>query len=323
MPLRSPLLAVAKLAAIEWSAMTERPSDSQHVPACPADASPLIAPTKMVARTALAKASLLITGTALAAVSLSLRPRENDEMTAAVHLREDDAHVTLDDLQSDAASLLRESDGVDRVEHLVAVPHPRYRIIHIADWHTVPADLYAADLRDVDDSLTDEEIEQDHAFSDAVTKVVQASQRQLLRRIGRHEGVHCVHVEGVTDSDLSAYLTLVRSVGRHGPDFLPPHFGAAAQALIAGDIKELAPAEDESAHERAAIEAVGQLVFDGPANAAREAAIVRRLIESGPLSVIMLGGDHDLSTHVRAIPGCEYLRVFVRNDRKITSSFPF
>jgi hypothetical protein len=215
-------------------------------------------------------------------------------------------------LQSDAAYLLRESDGVDRVEHLVAVPHPRYRIIHIADWHTVPADFYAADLRDgSDEPLTDEDIEQAHAFSNAVTKVVQASQRQLLRWIGRYEGVRCVHVEGVTDRDVSAYLALIRSVGRRGPDFLPPHFGAAAQALIAGDINELAAEEDEVMHERAAAEAVEQLVFDGPANAAREAAIVRRLIESGPLSVIVLGGDHDLSTHVRAIPGCEYLRVIV------------
>lgn len=144
------------------------------------------------------------------------------------------AHVTLNDLQSDTVALLYEANGVERVEHLVSVPRPHRRIIHI------------------------------------------------------------------------------RSVGRRGPDVLPPDFGAAGQATLAGDIEEICAAEDETAWERAEVEAVGHLIFDGPANDAREADIVQRLVRSGPLSIIVLGGDHDLSKHGRSIPDCEYLRVFVK-----------
>lgn len=263
-------------------------------------------------RPALMKFSLLLSGASCAAVLLDWQ-RDREQSTAEHSVSADGvAHVTLDDLQSDAAALLYEADGVQRVERLVIVRAPRHRIIHVADWHTVPHDFYAADLRAVSDHpVTDDEIEKHYAFSDAVTKVVQLSQRKLLRWMGTYYGVRTVFLEGVTDQSLPAYLTLVRSVGRRGPDFLPPDFGAAAQAFLAGHIEELRAAEDESASERAKIEAVGHLVFDGPANEAREAAIVHRLIESASLAVVVLGGDHDLSKHVREVPGCEYLRVFV------------
>lgn len=256
----------------------------------------------------LVKLSLLILAVSSASVLRTLPLKQH---SPAVRV-EEVPHVTLDDLQSDAAALLYEADGVDRIERLVAVERPRHRIIHIADWHTVPKDFYAADLRAVSDQpVTDEEIAKHHAFSDAVTKVVQFGQRKLLRWMGTYYGVRAVFVEGETDRSLPAYLTLVRSVGRRGPHLLPPDFGAAAQAFLAGDIEELCASEDETASERARIEAVGHLVFDGPANDAREAAIVQRLVEHGPLGVIVLGGDHDLSRHVRKIPDCEYLRVFV------------
>lgn len=259
---------------------------------------------------ALVKLILLILALASASVLLSV-PLQQHGFPSAPPV-EETPHVTLDDLQSDAVALLYEADGVERVERLVAVARPRHRIIHIADWHTVPHDFYAADLRAVSDHpVTDEEIEKQHAFSDAVTKVVQFNQRKLIRWMGTYYGVRTVFLEGVTDQSLPAYLTLVRSVGRRGPDVLPPDFGAAAQAFLAGDIEELRAAEDDLASEPAKIEAVGHLVFDGPANDAREAAIVQRLVRSGPLAVIVLGGDHDLSRHVRKIPGCEYLRVFV------------
>ena len=76
--------------------------------------------------------------------------------------------------------------------------------------------------------------------------------------------------------------------GKHGPRrFFDSHYLAANP--LAGDTS----------------------VFDGGANDAREAAIVRRLLQGGPLSVVVLGGAHDLSEEVRAAGNCEYLRVFV------------
>lgn len=259
---------------------------------------------------ALVKLNLLLLVFSSASVLLTLPSQQDGRFIAAP--TEDAPHVTLDDLASDAVALLSEADGVNLVERLVSVKRPTRRIIHVTDWHTVPKAFYAADLRDLsEEPLTDEEIKTAYAFSDAVTKIVQMSQRKLLHWMGAYYGVRSVYVEGVTDHSLPAYLTLVRSIGKRGADMLPPDFGAAAQAWIAGDIEELRAAEDEIASERAKAEAVGHLVFDGPANDAREAAIVKRLLAGGPLAVIVLGGDHDLSPHIRKIPDCEYLRVFV------------
>jgi hypothetical protein len=50
------------------------------------------------------------------------------------------------DVTTPAAELLRRLPGVVKVEVLVACPKPARRIIHIRDWHTVPRDLYGADL---------------------------------------------------------------------------------------------------------------------------------------------------------------------------------
>ena len=261
-------------------------------------------------RASLLKLKLLLITVVGICVLFALQSRQRT-LSAAAPIHET-PHITLDDLEADAVALLNEADGVARVERLVAVPRPQHRIVHIADWHTVPRALYAADLRDISDHpITDAEIDDAHAFSAAVTKVVQASERKLLRWMGRYYGVRSVHLEGVTDRDASAYLTLIQTVGRRGADYLPPDFGAAAQAFLVGDIEEVRAAEDGEAHQRAAEEALGRHLFDGPANTAREGAIVKRLIASGPLAVIVLGGDHDLSEHIRSVPDCEYLRVFV------------
>lgn len=57
---------------------------------------------------------------------------------------------SLDDLRSNAVYLLQESDGVARVERLVVVDRPTHRIIHIRDWHWVPYELFAREVRELD-----------------------------------------------------------------------------------------------------------------------------------------------------------------------------
>ena len=44
-------------------------------------------------------------------------------------------------------ALLRQLPGVAHVETAVAVARPSARIIHLRDWHSVPRDLSALDLR--------------------------------------------------------------------------------------------------------------------------------------------------------------------------------
>jgi hypothetical protein len=53
-----------------------------------------------------------------------------------------------------------------------------------------------------------------------------------------------------------------------------------------------------------------QIVFDEKANEKREDAIIRTLL-SHPVSVIILGGDHDLADNVRPLGGrsCELIVV--------------
>jgi len=56
-----------------------------------------------------------------------------------------------------------------------------------------------------------------------------------------------------------------------------------------GNLREVVPAEKEAAFIAADPLAGDMHVFEGPANDAREATIVQRLLEGGPLSVIVLG----------------------------------
>ncbi|MGH7134405.1 MAG: hypothetical protein ACREHD_01615 [Pirellulales bacterium] len=83
------------------------------------------------------------------------------------------------------------------------------------------------------------------------------------------------------------------------------------QSLVARELPEVLPGEDACAFAAADPFAGDSIVFEGSANDAREAVIVDRLVKSGRLSVIVLGGAQDLSRHVRALGDCEYLRVFV------------
>ena len=226
---------------------------------------------------------------------------------------------SLDDLQSDAVYLLEESDGVERVERLVgtAPSRRRHRIIHIADLHTATIDELAVDLRDQDPDVTYDQIEAEHQAVMTAARRVQRGQRALIRWLAKYHGVDRVYVEGLTNGNLSAYMRLVSVFRNGGADRVPPQLGAVAQALAAGELKDVAPAEDEAAYKHADPFAGDRVAFEGAANDAREAAIVRRLVARGPLSVVVLGGAHDLSRHVEALGDCEYLRVFVEGWPKV------
>ena len=52
------------------------------------------------------------------------------------------------------------------------------------------------------------------------------------------------------------------------------------------------------------------MVFDRKANEAREAEMVRRLLAGGLVSIVVLGGAHDLWAKIAAkCPRCEYVVV--------------
>jgi hypothetical protein len=215
----------------------------------------------------------------------------------------------LADLRSNGAYLLEQSDGVARVERLVAPRRPRHRIIHIAHLHLVDRDELAADLRDQFSGVTEEEIDAEYRGVLAAVRRIQSGQRRLLRWLGKYEDVRVVYLEGLTDSDKVAYAAMIRLVKTGKLD--PTLIGATGQALHLGYIDAVEPAEDEAAYLAADPFSGESVAFEGAANDARERAIVRRLVKSGPLSVVVLGAAHDLSQHVRAVGDCELLRVTV------------
>lgn len=217
---------------------------------------------------------------------------------------------TLDDLRTDAVYVLRQCPGVASVTRMVGAREPKHRVIHVVDMHAVAPDELAADLRDQDPAITDADVEAEYRAIVAVAARVQTSQRQLIRWLARYHGVRRVHLEGLTDADMPAFMAIVEAA-RNNPEALPPSFGAVGQSLVAGELAEVVPAEDEEAYREADPFAEGSVTFEGAANDARETAILRRLLDAGPLAVIVLGAAHDLSQHVRAAGDVEYLRVSV------------
>lgn len=69
----------------------------------------------------------------------------------------------IDDLDSQVADLLRRLPGVVEVEVAIAAEKPTCRIIHLRDWHHVPKDLYAIDMKQAHGrELTGDEIDRLH-----------------------------------------------------------------------------------------------------------------------------------------------------------------
>ena len=58
--------------------------------------------------------------------------------------------------------------------------------------------------------------------------------------------------------------------------------------------------------------------FDPDANERRETAIVGKLLKAGPVAVIILGGEHDLSDNVPT--SCEYIQLQTNRHRDAAGS---
>lgn len=205
-------------------------------------------------------------------------------------VRSERATGTLADLRADGVYVLRQCPDVADVERAVPVHRPRCRVVHVLDLHPVTLDDFAADLRDQDPSSTNAEIEAEYQAAMAQVAKVYLAQDRLLRWLAEFHAVRRVHFESMTDADQ--------------PFRLP------GCELIA------VPAEDADAYRRADPFNGDRMTFEGPANDAREAAIVRRLLAHGPVSVIVLGGGHDLADELQAAGDAEYLRVTVEGYRE-------
>lgn len=209
--------------------------------------------------------------------------------------------------QEDLPVAMRRIDGVSRVEHTAPFSGAKCRIVHIAGYRHVNRTFLAIDLRDQDPDVTEEEIEAEYQAMLAIMLEVQENQLRLIRWLATKHGVRAIYLEGLTDTDKDVYAETVRFVSTGERAMF---IDAAGQALVGGDIESVLPAEDEAAFEAANSVADGGVKFDAAANDAREAAMVRRLAESGPLAVVVLGAGHDLSKHAKN-QSCDYIKVYV------------
>jgi len=121
-----------------------------------------------------------------------------------------------------------------------------------------------------------------------------------------------------TDSDeYRAYKTLAVEIEallhQHRLDVL--RVGAAGRLLMAGEIAEVVPVEEDGPFEAAnPVGKDGTVAIDLEKNEQREDAQVQDLLKGGPLVVVILGGAHDLADNIERLADeeCRYVAVTTR-----------
>ncbi len=86
--------------------------------------------------------------------------------------------------------------------------------------------------------------------------------------------------------------------------------------MITGELEDVMPLEDAGLHS-AAYPTNNGFKFDGAASAAREREMVRRILQAGPVFMVILGGAHDLTEEIKAVyPRCEFVVIGVNAIRR-------
>ena len=210
----------------------------------------------------------------------------------------------------------------------------RRQIIHLLNWHFVEREPFIADLSDVAGRrLSDAEADEHWTSFLQEVEAVQAQQRVLFRELVRSHGLKQVFLEGLASGDGEEFEALCLKVAKHRPrkddsalgELLAQiHrenkllIGVAGQLLGSGEIEKVLPAEDAKLMEAANPVKDGRVKFDTTAIERREDAIVRNVLAAkSRVSVVVLGGSHDLAEDIERIGGgeVEYVRVEVEAHR--------
>lgn len=247
----------------------------------------------------------------------------------------------LGDRTANAAEILRQLPGVAEVKLLV-YGRGSPRIIQLCDWHFVPRDLFAVEVRSVaGKTLSEEEVDalwREHLFE---VELVQLEQLTVLRCLAKHHGLRQVLCEGLTPRQLDAFKAKVaalrkldeqvRELRRELEELSPQNrahvqkefdalanelrlgvleIGAAGELAMSREV-EVLPLDDEELLDQAKpVKADGTIRLDQQKVEARHHAQVKAAVESGNCSLLILGGAHDLSASVKGLIGTpEYIRV--------------
>jgi len=135
--------------------------------------------------------------------AIAAQDKESAEAVSSYHPK---SNARIDELQAAVDELLRRLPGVVDVETKVRAENPTTRIIHLRDWHFVPRDLYAIDLRQaLGRQLSPEEIDHLHQELRLEVEIVQSEQLASLRCLIRHHGLKRLYAEGLTEAGLPVY----------------------------------------------------------------------------------------------------------------------
>jgi hypothetical protein len=221
----------------------------------------------------------------------------------------------LDDLDADAAGLLRGPPGVVAVTRDGPAGRPSCRIVHVRDWHLIPPDLHALDAG-----------RQGERYAEHLDTVeaCQAGQARVLAALVEGQGPRVLPAEGLTPSGLKAWAARVealpdaaaqqadlrrmvdeaealgeKELAREVRELIEQHrrdrleLGAAGWLAAEYGVKVL-PLDDPDTLDGADPRRTGGRL-DPARRRARQAAMVRRAVEAGPVAVLLLGGADDVS----------------------------
>ena len=224
------------------------------------------------------------------------------------------------------AGCLSDLPGVASVEAFKARGAQSHLIIHVLNWHFIPKTLFAADMRDQSvEPISDQEIDREYATFLAEVECVQHEQADLLRAIIQQFGTRRVHYEGLSQTEAAAFRQLVNALKRFSQrmpagktpieEFLLEEFradmlriGAPGHLLMSGELNAVLPVDDARLLKAAyPVQQDGTVRLDLQAIERREDAMVKNLLAGGPVTIVVLGGAHDLSDNVPK--SCEYVRL--------------
>jgi hypothetical protein len=246
------------------------------------------------------------------------------------------------DAETDLSTVLNGLPFVDVVQVYPAKGKPKRRIVHLANWHAVDADLLTADIEDqLGRKLTDGEQFLYHWRHLAEVETVQAQQMAALRCLMKHHGLKSVFCEGLTSEtdrdDLKLAVRVLDASFRrqHGTlvRYAKTVVGSSKEESL--DLELMIPQVEREILQQAGsvfrlqrsgltpeiLEDAKTLAESAPEfgkenpfqkEEKREDAIVERLKVAGG-GFVLLGGAHDLSDNLKKRdPGCELYVVSVK-----------
>src|SRR5262249_41205661 len=141
----------------------------------------------------------------------------------------------------DVSGILRQLPGVADVAVAVRADAPARRIVHLRDWHLVPRDQYAAELRAARPGLSDSDVDRLYRELTLEVEAVQLEQMAFLRCLIRHHGLRRVCAEGLTERNLPDFRERVEALRTAEREQVPRYRKLVQEAL---DLKPSAEAAD-------------------------------------------------------------------------------